>query len=422
MARAAARGTSGAACPGCCTARSGISRCRHPGELDIISAAPAVHAPQATAHLSTAAAGATCSGTATECSLRCACPAQHTRHCCLPRRSLGTNRAGAWKRERLQRALRSPCCAGPTAWCFLDACPPDVPITQPSSDAGPGFGLGRCRVVVWHSMRRRAKPRPLPLAPSPFPLQRGRFKYMGQWEADLQQGEGKCIYADGAQYDGGWQAGMRCALRCRRHMLMAGLPAAASLSTLCMRGAKAAQMHPLLQKGHSGHGLPASRGPAGPLLPRSCLLACFPSRCWLAFSQSVSSQRNSGHSLCKPSRACRHGRGKLKVGNYQYEGEWRQDRQHGAGSCQTESGDRYTGEQASDWWHGGSWPRVPVLCQQGGRFSQEPAVAAEGVSLCLCAAVWLEACPTPIQGWPGAVHSHLQPDACWPCTCRRRVC
>lgn len=48
------------------------------------------------------------------------------------------------------------------------------------------------------------------LMPGSCLLQRGRYKYMGQWEGDLEHGEGKCIYADGAQYDGGWQAGMRC--------------------------------------------------------------------------------------------------------------------------------------------------------------------------------------------------------------------
>ena len=32
---------------------------------------------------------------------------------------------------------------------------------------------------------------------------------MGQWEADLQHGEGKCVYADGSTYDGQWQAGQR---------------------------------------------------------------------------------------------------------------------------------------------------------------------------------------------------------------------
>ena len=45
----------------------------------------------------------------------------------------------------------------------------------------------------------------------PACLQRGVRKYMGQWEGDLQEGEGKCIYADGSQYDGQWKAGLRCA-------------------------------------------------------------------------------------------------------------------------------------------------------------------------------------------------------------------
>ena len=40
----------------------------------------------------------------------------------------------------------------------------------------------------------------------------------------------------------------------------------------------------------------------------------------------------------------RHGRGKYSFNAYRYEGEWRQDRQHGAGACVTEAGDRYVGE------------------------------------------------------------------------------
>lgn len=44
----------------------------------------------------------------------------------------------------------------------------------------------------------------------PLPrVQRNMFKYAGQWEADLQSGEGKCQYADGSQYDGQWKAGQR---------------------------------------------------------------------------------------------------------------------------------------------------------------------------------------------------------------------
>jgi hypothetical protein len=35
------------------------------------------------------------------------------------------------------------------------------------------------------------------------------FKYMGQWEGDLQQGEGKCVHADGRQYDGQWKEGYK---------------------------------------------------------------------------------------------------------------------------------------------------------------------------------------------------------------------
>ena len=56
------------------------------------------------------------------------------------------------------------------------------------------------------------KPSFLPSLHPPHPApQRGLFKYTGQWEVDLQQGEGKCIYADGSQYDGQWAAGQRCA-------------------------------------------------------------------------------------------------------------------------------------------------------------------------------------------------------------------
>lgn len=43
----------------------------------------------------------------------------------------------------------------------------------------------------------------------PAPLQHGAFKYMGEWEAGEQCGEGKCLYADGGKYDGEWRAGLR---------------------------------------------------------------------------------------------------------------------------------------------------------------------------------------------------------------------
>jgi hypothetical protein len=42
----------------------------------------------------------------------------------------------------------------------------------------------------------------------PMP-QRGAFKYIGQWERDVQHGEGKCTYADGSVYGGNWKDGMR---------------------------------------------------------------------------------------------------------------------------------------------------------------------------------------------------------------------
>lgn len=40
---------------------------------------------------------------------------------------------------------------------------------------------------------------------------------------------------------------------------------------------------------------------------------------------------------------CRHGRGKFSAGAYKYEGEWRNDKQHGSGACQTDAGDKYVG-------------------------------------------------------------------------------
>lgn len=44
-----------------------------------------------------------------------------------------------------------------------------------------------------------------------------------------------------------------------------------------------------------------------------------------------------------PNAARRHGRGKFSAGSYKYEGEWREDRQHGSGVCQTDAGDKYVG-------------------------------------------------------------------------------
>lgn len=81
------------------------------------------------------------------------------------------------------------------------------------------------------------------------PLQRGRFKYMGQWEGDLQHGQGKCTYADGSQYDGQWQAGKRCA-PCR-----AGWPAKAGKAAGCRMGVQASVVLPapdLRQSGRPG--------------------------------------------------------------------------------------------------------------------------------------------------------------------------
>ena len=34
---------------------------------------------------------------------------------------------------------------------------------------------------------------------------------MGEWQDDLQCGEGKCLYVDGAAYDGEWKDGKRYA-------------------------------------------------------------------------------------------------------------------------------------------------------------------------------------------------------------------
>ena len=48
------------------------------------------------------------------------------------------------------------------------------------------------------------------VAPPPHHLwQRGLFKYTGQWEGDLQHGQGTCHYADGSTYEGQWHEGAR---------------------------------------------------------------------------------------------------------------------------------------------------------------------------------------------------------------------
>lgn len=56
---------------------------------------------------------------------------------------------------------------------------------------------------------------------------------------------------------------------------------------------------------------------------------------------------------------CRDGRGKFASNRYRYDGTWLDNRQHGAGACQTEAGDKYVGE-----WAPGSLPGSDQ--QQGG--------------------------------------------------------
>jgi hypothetical protein len=67
---------------------------------------------------------------------------------------------------------------------------------------------------------------------------------------------------------------------------------------------------------------------------------------------STSSGRSQWHALpvartcplcAASSHTCRHGQGKLVHRGYKYEGEWVGDRQHGAGRCVTDGGDRYVG-------------------------------------------------------------------------------
>jgi hypothetical protein len=71
---------------------------------------------------------------------------------------------------------------------------------------------------------------------------------------------------------------------------------------------------------------------------------------------------------------CRNGRGKFAFNRYRYDGTWLEDRQHGAGACQTEAGDKYVGEwmgsrqlawlrSTAGWWCalrvGGMLPQAP---------------------------------------------------------------
>ena len=50
-------------------------------------------------------------------------------------------------------------------------------------------------------------------------LQRGGYKYMGAFERDQQHGQGRCLYADGSEYEGEWREGSRCARATTRHSL-----------------------------------------------------------------------------------------------------------------------------------------------------------------------------------------------------------
>jgi hypothetical protein len=120
---------------------------------------------------------------------------------------------------------------------------------------------------------------------------------MGQWEGDQQEGEGKCIYADGSQYDGQWKAGLRWGLlSCSRSR---------DRTYACSNRLRCPARHAWWQ--------------ACVLAAANCLLH------WVACAR-------------------RHGRGKFAFNRYRYEGGWQEDRQHGAGACQTEAGDKYVGE------------------------------------------------------------------------------
>ena len=48
-----------------------------------------------------------------------------------------------------------------------------------------------------------------------------------------------------------------------------------------------------------------------------------------------------------------HGTGKLETSKFSYDGEWRDGKKHGEGSCRYhDNGDDYEGSWAEDKWHG----------------------------------------------------------------------
>lgn len=61
-------------------------------------------------------------------------------------------------------------------------------------------------------------------------------------------------------------------------------------------------------------------------------------------SHSPAPRPPNAHASLPVCPARRHGRGKFAAAAYRYDGEWRDDKQHGAGACQTEAGDKYVGK------------------------------------------------------------------------------
>lgn len=63
--------------------------------------------------------------------------------------------------------------------------------------------------------------------------------------------------------------------------------------------------------------------------------------CWQLHARPADADAADAARRCEC--ALRHGQGKLSLGNYRYEGGWKEDRPHGVAVCQTEAGDRYKG-------------------------------------------------------------------------------
>ncbi|GAB4815949.1 hypothetical protein N2152v2_002995 [Parachlorella kessleri] len=132
--------------------------------------------------------------------------------------------------------------------------------------------------------------------------QRGVCKYMGEWQADLQCGQGKCLYVDGSAYDGEWKDGMR-------H----------GKGKLTSQGYKYdGQWQDDKQHGQGG-----------------CQMD------------------NGDKYIGEFQGRLRHGAGRcIFADGAKYEGQWEVDKRHGKGSCIYANGDKYQGEWANDRRHG----------------------------------------------------------------------